>query len=98
MQTVIEVGPYTAQTTEDLEFLIARDDDGLTETFYIGDTVTLTHEPSGSHAVGILANFFGVGRIRGIDIDTAAFGGVSFYFGQPGDPERGFVLSHKEES
>lgn len=67
---------------------------GVEYTFRPGEKVWLEHTPTDSRAVGVIGSFFGVGRLRGVHIETEAFGQRSFYFGQPGDHESGYWIAH----
>ena len=91
---LISLNPSTATSTEEIESFTMRDPDsarGLV-TFKRGDPVSMIHVPTQSIAHGVIGDFFGIGRIRGVDILGTAFGRQSFYFGQPGDEEDGWLL------
>lgn len=56
--------------------------------FQPGDAVWLTHRETGSRVYGRLTTFYGVGRIRGIHVQTPMAGVIPFPFLKPADHER----------
>lgn len=56
-------------------------------TFRPGDAVWITHRETGSRLYGRLGTFYGVGRIRGIRVDTPMVGEFHFPFLKAEDHE-----------
>ena len=78
---------------EAIESFRLMDQDGTEYTFKPGDRVWYEHLTSGSRTPGTVTKFFGVGRLRGVQIKTDAFGERSFYFGQYEDDLNGYRLT-----
>jgi len=70
MQKLKAIGPATATKLSELEFFVVEDQEAPFEetTFTLGDSVTLDYE-DGTHLIGTIDRFFGVGRIAGVSIN-----------------------------
>lgn len=98
MQKLKAIGPATATRMEHLEFFVVEDQEAPFDetTFTLGDPVTLDW-PDGTHLIGTIEKFFGVGRIAGVSIKCNHItGGPQFRFvGEGGaSPTTNPVLRH----